>query len=550
MSHQTDVLHRFGLRFNPFVDEIMPEDAFLTDQRSQLLDKLSHLSRYSQFVLVVSGAHGIGKSTFLNQLLPGSDPVMRPVVLRLQHETGPAQMVTSLVQAARVDLDGEVHFEAQVQALQQHALMLRELNRMMLILIDDAELLTDAALDVLFTRLMQTPDPAASPHIILLGQPDMLGRLGSPRLQSVLAGRSHHAALDALSLDETEAYIRHRMELAGLHGEVPFTMANYSRIHQLSGGNPAQINRIAQAMLMELGGAAAQATGRSRATVNPAAAAVSSLSRLQLPWMHIAAVAILVLTIGGAFLLSDGKSADEQQVALNQQVQIPLPNGIAPATTTAEPTQAGAAPVAPAPAAAPPTPESPLSLSERLALQEAKLGINNGQDDTMPPPDSTVDQIPVPVAPAQVQSTPVQPAQVARPVQPSKPVVAAPPKVEQPVAQPVRQATPTVAAKPASGGSTYRRDAMVKGWNPGGYTLQMLGSRSEQGAIDFIRQNGGANEFSYFQTEYKGQPWYVVVYGEYASRDAAQTAANRLPASLQKQKPWPRSIRGVQQEIR
>lgn len=526
MGHQTDVLHRYGLRRNPFGDDFPPEDAFLTEQRHQLLDKLNHLSRYSQFVLVVSGEHGMGKSTFLSQILPASDPVVRPAVLRLQHETGPAQLVASLLQAARIEVEGEPDFEGQVQAIQQHAQMLRDLNRMMLILIDDAELLSDAALDVLFTRVMQTPDASASPHIILFGQPDLLQRLASPRLQTVLSGRSHHAALAALNLDETEAYIRHRMGLAGMRGELPFSAEHYQRIHQVSRGIPAQINRVAQQLLFEQ---PVQTTGL----------------RMQLPWMHIAAGSVLAATIVLALLLNDGSSeADAVPSAgpVTKQLEIKLPESVVQQQQQAA-VAAGA--VAPLPE------QRVLTLSERLAIQEAKLGVapEPGLTEPLPEPAgedvSPISEAP-PVAPL-AQPAPVASAQPATPVQaePTKPAAKPEAKVESKV--PVVERSSVA----VSGNShPLKREAMVMGWRGNGYTLQMLGARSAQNAIDFIKANGSLSDFAFFETTYKGQPWFVVVYGEYASRESAQAAVSRLPAALQQQKPWPRSIKGVQDEIR
>ncbi|MFP8968124.1 AAA family ATPase [Pokkaliibacter sp. CJK22405] len=550
MSLHTDVLHRFGLRHNPFGDELLPEDAYLTEERSQLLDKLSHLSRYSQFVLVVTGEHGVGKSTFLNQLLPGSDPVMRPVTLRLKHETGPAQMVSSLIQQARIEMEEGSHFEQQIQALHQHAQMLRDLDRMMLILVDDAELLTDGALDVLFTRVMQTPDPAASPHIILFGQPDVLSRLSSPRLQTVLTGRSHHASLSPLTLDETEGYIAHRLDLAGMHGDIPFTVAHYNRIHQQSQGIPAVINRLAQAMLFDQPEPAA---GGKRSFAKKVSGNNKG-AKAQLPWMHIAAVVILLVTITGAFMLTGG-SSDAPEPQPGSSLSITLPGQ---ATQDSSPVQA--APGQPAAVSGPDiVPQQPATLSERLALEEQKLGIKPSDSQSPDSLTGVVPEIPVPDAPAVPVQTPVGRPLVDQPDEPAAPepvaTVSTAPAVPAKAAEPAKPvAKPAPAAKPkatvSASGSSSAYGARLKSWPSSDYTLQMLGTRSESSAAEFIRKNGSGSDFAYFETEYKGAPWFVVVYGHYSSRDAAQQAANGLSDSLKKQKPWPRSVSGVQSSLR
>ena len=83
-----------------------------------------------------------------------------------------------------------------------------------------------------------------------------------------------------------------------------------------------------------------------------------------------------------------------------------------------------------------------------------------------------------------------------------------------------------------------------------GYVLQLLGARSEQGARDFVAQYGARLPMTYYQTELKSKPWYVVVAGPYQDRSAALRAIKQLPTGLQKQKPWARSVLDVQVQIR
>jgi len=51
------------------------------------------------------------------------------------------------------------------------------------------------------------------------------------------------------------------------------------------------------------------------------------------------------------------------------------------------------------------------------------------------------------------------------------------------------------------------------------------------------------------QTRYKGNPWFVVVYGQFKDRDAAQAASASLPSALAKLKPWARTSQGIQADI-
>jgi septal ring-binding cell division protein DamX len=78
----------------------------------------------------------------------------------------------------------------------------------------------------------------------------------------------------------------------------------------------------------------------------------------------------------------------------------------------------------------------------------------------------------------------------------------------------------------------------------------LLGARSKKSALDFISKQKGSEQFYYFSTIYKGAPWHVVIYGEFANRDIANSAIKKLPSELRKMRPWARSVRGVQIDIK
>jgi DamX protein len=95
------------------------------------------------------------------------------------------------------------------------------------------------------------------------------------------------------------------------------------------------------------------------------------------------------------------------------------------------------------------------------------------------------------------------------------------------------------------------RSATAGGWYAtqagSRFTLQILGARQESGAQAFVKAHG--SEYRYFKKLHQGQPLYVVTYGSFATRDAAQAALRSLPAKVQAGKPWPRNFAGIQQEI-
>jgi len=78
--------------------------------------------------------------------------------------------------------------------------------------------------------------------------------------------------------------------------------------------------------------------------------------------------------------------------------------------------------------------------------------------------------------------------------------------------------------------------------------VQVLGTGSEASAKAFISQQGGG-DYRYFRKNLQGKPFYVVTYGNFADRTAAQAAIKKLPAKIQASKPWARPFSSIQQDI-
>ncbi len=104
-------------------------------------------------------------------------------------------------------------------------------------------------------------------------------------------------------------------------------------------------------------------------------------------------------------------------------------------------------------------------------------------------------------------------------------------------------------AKSVNSSALLNQELIVK-WPVGGYTLQLLGARSEASVVNFLNKMPNSQHMYYYQTKLKNRPWNVVIYGQYQSRSAAKTAIAKLPAKLRKLNPWIKSIASVQKSIK
>ena len=85
---------------------------------------------------------------------------------------------------------------------------------------------------------------------VLLAQPEFRERLAAPGLeqlrQRVIA--SHH--LDPMGPDEIEAYVRHRMTVAGWSGRPEFAPDLFDGLYRSSGGIPRRLNQLLGRLLL------------------------------------------------------------------------------------------------------------------------------------------------------------------------------------------------------------------------------------------------------------------------------------------------------------
>jgi len=170
------------------------------------------------------------------------------------------------------------------------------------LIIDEAQMLSADVLEQLRLLTNLETNERKLLQIILIGQPELRDMLARPELEQLAQRVIARYHLGALTETETEAYIRHRLSVAGMTTAMPFDAKSIARIHQLSRGVPRRINLLCDRALL---GAYADGRGvADRSIVDKAANEVfgphlaSAPVGLQLgrrAWIAVSAVAALIL---------------------------------------------------------------------------------------------------------------------------------------------------------------------------------------------------------------------------------------------------------------
>jgi hypothetical protein len=123
-------------------------------------------------------------------------------------------------------------------------------GRKVLLIVDEAQNLTHRVLEEvrMLSGVETTKEKAL--RIILAGQPELNEKLNSQELIQLAQRVRLRFHLTALSKPETNAYIDHRLEVAGSQGRRIFAEDTYATIYKYTGGVPRLINTLCDTCLM------------------------------------------------------------------------------------------------------------------------------------------------------------------------------------------------------------------------------------------------------------------------------------------------------------
>lgn len=256
----------FGLSQEPFSIAPDPRYLFMSERHREALAHLLYgLGGGGGFVLL-TGEIGTGKTTvcrcFLEQI---------PDNCNVAYIFNPKLTVIELLQSVcdefRIEVPhrngGTPTVKDYLDPLNAFLLQSHAQGRNSVLIIDEAQNLSADVLEQL--RLLTNLETSERKllQIILIGQPELRELLAQPQLEQLAQRVIARYHLDALRREETEQYVRHRLEVAGLSRALPFERRALERIHRRSGGVPRRINLLCDRALLG-------AFGRSEPAVTPA----------------------------------------------------------------------------------------------------------------------------------------------------------------------------------------------------------------------------------------------------------------------------------------
>jgi general secretion pathway protein A len=346
----------FGFREPPFSIAPDPRYLYLSDRHKEALAHLMYGVQGQGGFIVITGEVGTGKTT-VSRCFIENVPDNVDIALILNPRLSARELLSSICDELEIPHEISATIKELVDLINQDLLKAHAAGRHKVLMIDEAQNLSAEVLEQL--RLLTNLETAEKKllQIVLLGQPELQEMLALPELRQLNQRVTARYHLDAIGRAELPAYLRYRLSVAGMRGDI-FSERAVNRLYRESQGIPRLINLISDRALL-----GAYAEGEHEITadhIRHAAKEVRGQSIGPSPSRQspdrsqylIVAASILVAIIGTAWLFDrwatdgavfEGQSSAEPLAGAVERVEEQQPSRVeeAPETLPEEPSGPG-----------------------------------------------------------------------------------------------------------------------------------------------------------------------------------------------------------------
>ncbi len=349
----------FGLTEKPFSLTPDPRFLYLSERHAEALAHLQYGILEGGGFIQLTGEVGTGKTTLTRTLL-ARVPEEIDLALVLNPRVNVRELLITICEELGLKNCAKApDNKTLIDKLNARLLEGHERGRRTVLVVDEAQNLEIEVLEQLRLLTNLETETTKLLQIILIGQPELRATLARGDLRQLaqrITGRYH---LGALGIDDTAAYVLHRLSIAGAQRAL-FTQRALNEVHRLSGGTPRLINVICDRAL--LGAYTAEQAQVTPQLVRAAAIEVGGAQRRS-GWPRHALVGAIAACAVAAVAIGWWRLDDPNHVTTTETLPSATVDAVVPPATAAGgstlPAQATETPIVEAtPLAAPPVQQS------------------------------------------------------------------------------------------------------------------------------------------------------------------------------------------------
>ena len=289
----------FGLTEAPF--GITPDTSyFFTSAHSQqALNTLLVAVRSGEGFIKITGEVGTGKTLLCRKFMAtlGEDFVTAYIP---NPYLEPRTLMLALADELELTLPRDVDQHQLLKSITFRLMELAAQGKQVILLLDEAQAIPLESLEALRLLTNLETEKRKLLQIVLFGQPELNKHLEMESIRQLAQRITFHYHMGALSRDDLEYYLAHRLRVAGFTGARLFSRSAVSRLYAASGGIPRLVNILAhKALLLAYG------EGRHQVERRHVGLAVKDTAASQgwwWPWLAGAAALIGVASVTWAFV--------------------------------------------------------------------------------------------------------------------------------------------------------------------------------------------------------------------------------------------------------
>lgn len=241
-------LDYYGLSEPPFDITPNPRFLFYSAKHREAYNHLLYGVRERKGFVQLTGEVGAGKTTLCRAMLEQLDGRYATALI-LNPVMSPQEMVKAIALEYGLPVHGLDRLET-ISVINQFLLQQVEAGKETVLIIDEAQDLTDELLEQVRLLSNLETDNRKLLQIVLMGQPELRDRLNNPRLRQLRQRITVRYHLLPLSRNEVNQYVEHRLHLCGGNGIPAFTRPALWRVYHYTQGIPRLVNALCDKALM------------------------------------------------------------------------------------------------------------------------------------------------------------------------------------------------------------------------------------------------------------------------------------------------------------